>query len=171
MNKLSKALFLGLALSLALTACTGGNNNDSANNNGTQQEQVTVTASTKEMVDSMLTKVEQPMMGEMPEDMVQDMYHLDPGLLEEYTIMTPMMNVKSNEVAILKVKDVADIATVEEAVKQRAADVQQSFQQYLPDQYENAQNYKLVTKGPYVLFVISESADSLVAEFDAFFKA
>ncbi|MNH44254.1 hypothetical protein D3C79_1063640 [compost metagenome] len=60
-----------------------------------------------------------------------------------------------------------DIAAVEEGIKKRAADVQKSFETYLPDQYENAKNYKLETKGSYVLFVISESADQLVAEFNA----
>ena len=36
--------------------------------------------------------------------------------------------------------------------------------------YENAKNYKLITKGNYVLFVISEQADELVTVYDSFFN-
>jgi predicted nucleotidyltransferase len=125
--------------------------------------------STNEMVDKMLEKVEQPMLMELPADQVTAIYHIDPDKLEEYSIRIPMMNVKTNEIAILKVKDAADLAEVEEAVKQRAENVQKQFETYLPDQYENAKNYQLVTKGNYVLFVISEEADELVKVYDGFF--
>ncbi|MCR2804591.1 DUF4358 domain-containing protein [Paenibacillus soyae] len=123
--------------------------------------------STEAIVEAILSKVEQPSFMPVEGDMVKDMYHFDPTLLEQYTIMTPLMNVKTNEIAVLKVKDVKDIPVVEEGVKQRAADVQKMFETYLQDQYENAKNYKLVTKGSYVLFVISESADQIIDEFEA----
>lgn len=126
--------------------------------------------STNEMVDKMLEKVEQPMLMELPADQVKALYHLDPEKLEEYSIRIPMMNVKTNEVAILKVKNADDVPEVEEAVKQRAEDVKKQFETYLPDQYENAKNYQLVTKGNYVLFVISEDADELVKVYDSFFN-
>jgi len=123
-----------------------------------------------EMVNEMLANVEQPMMMEVTGEQVQEVYNIDPEKLEDYAIRIPMMNVKSNEIAILKVKDTADVSAVEEALKQRAETVQQQFETYLPDQYENAKNYKLVTKGNYVLFVISDQADELVTEYDRFFN-
>ncbi len=39
------------------------------------------------------------------------------------------------------------------------------FEQYLPEPYKNAQNYKIAVEGDYVLFLISESADDLVKAF------
>lgn len=155
-------LALTIVLSVVLSACSSGNNNEAA---------VEPNLTAKEMVDQMLTKVEQPSFMEVEENMVEQLYHLNPAVLEDYSIRMPMMNVKSNELAILKVKDAKDIPTIETAVKERAADIQKSFEQYLPDQYENAQNYKLVTKGNYLLFVIADPADqdALVREFDAFF--
>ena len=128
------------------------------------------TLTANEMVDEMLAKVEQPMMMELTGEQVQEVYNIDPEKLADYAIRIPMMNVKSNEIAILKVKDAADVSAVEEALKQRAQTVQQQFETYLPDQYENAKNYKLVTKGNYVLFVISDQADELVTEYDRFFN-
>lgn len=126
--------------------------------------------SAKGIVDAILNKVEQPAQIQIEGDMVKDLYHLDPSILEDYSIMTPLMNVKTNEVAVLKVKDAKDVAAVEEAVKKRAADVQKQFETYLQDQYENAKNFQVVKKGNYVLFVISESADDIVSEFDALVK-
>lgn len=144
---------------LLLTGCS----KDSSN-------QVEPELSTNEMMDKMLEKVEQPMLMELPQNQVKALYHLDPEKLEEYSIRIPMMNVKTNEVAILKVKNADDVPEVEEAVKQRAEDVKKQFETYLPDQYENAKNYQLVTKGNYVLFVISEEADELVKVYDSFFN-
>jgi soluble cytochrome b562 len=118
------------------------------------------------IIEQMTSAVEQPSMITLEPEMVQDLYHLDPALLEDYMIKLPMMNIKTNEIAILKVKDTADLKAVQAAVEQRAADVQKQFEQYLPDQYENAKNYKLIIEGNTILFVISESADELVAAFN-----
>ena len=152
-------LMLTIIGGLLLAACS---------NNEPETVEPTLTAT--EMVNEMLAKVEQPMMMEVTGEQVQEVYNIDPEKLEDYAIRIPMMNVKSNEIAILKVKDAADVSAVEEALKQRAQTVQQQFETYLPDQYENAKNYKLVTKGNYVLFVISDQADELVTEYDRFFN-
>ena len=159
MKKLWMFLMLTIIGGVLLAACS----ND-------EPAVVEPTLSANEMVNEMLAKVEQPMMMELTDEQVQEIYNIDPEKLADYAIRIPMMNVKSNEIAILKVKDVADVPAVEEAVKQRAATVQQQFETYLPDQYENAKNYKLVTKGNYVLFVISDQADALVTEYDRFFN-
>ena len=159
MKKLTMFLMLTIIGGLLLAACS----ND-------EPKVVEPTLSANEMVNEMLSKIEQPMMMELTDEQVQDIYNIDPEKLADYAIRIPMMNVKSNEIAILKVKDVADVPAVEEAVKQRAQTVQQQFETYLPDQYENAKNYKVVTKGNYVLFVISDQADELVTEYDRFFN-
>ena len=159
MKKLWMFLMLTIIGGVLLAACS----ND-------EPAVVEPTLTANEMVDEMLAKIEQPMMMELTGEQVQEVYNIDPEKLADYAIRIPMMNVKSNEIAILKVKDVADVPAVEEAVKQRAQTVQQQFETYLPDQYENAKNYKLVTKGNYVLFVISDQADELVTEYDRFFN-
>lgn len=172
MKKNYFAFLLVIALGLVLTACSGANSNNAANNNtsANKEEQAVSTKTTKEMVDGMLAKLEQPALIEMTGDMVKQMYYIDPALLEQYTIMSPMMNIKTNEIAVFKVKDAKDIAAVEDGIKKRAGDVQKTFETYLQDQYEIAKNYKLVTKGSYVFFVISEQADQFVSEFDTFFE-
>lgn len=164
-------IMLVLAIGLMLTACSTNNANNTNSNNGStnQEEAYQPTETTKEMVDKVLAEIEQPAQIDLESAALNDTYHLDPALLDQFTIKFPMMNVKTNEIALLKVKDAKDIPTVEAAVKQRAADVQKQFESYLPDQYENAKNYKLVTKGNFVLFIISDQADELEKAFETFF--
>lgn len=159
-NKTSLVLTLVMAITLVLSACTG---------NSEKEEPVVSNVPVKEMVDKMLEAIEQPNLMELDEETMKQQYHLDPALLEEYSVRIPMMIVHSNEVSVLKVKEEKDLPAVEEALKQRAADVQKQFEQYLPDQYENAKNYKIVKKGNYVLFVISDEADALIKSFEEFF--
>ncbi|MBB6671538.1 DUF4358 domain-containing protein [Cohnella nanjingensis] len=162
MKKSCAVLLAFLLLSLALSACGGS---------GASHSAAAPKLTAKQMADEMAKQVEQPKLVDLEGDMVKKMYHLDPALLEDYAIRTPLMNVKTNEIAILKVKDAANVPTVEAAVKQRASDVQKQFETYHRDQYENAKNYKLVTKDNYVLFLISENPDALLKAYDSFFVA
>ncbi len=125
---------------------------------------------TKDIVDEMLKQVEQPVLMEMSGEQVKEAYGIDMALLEDYAVHVPLMNVKTNEIAIFKVKKPTDIAAVKKGIETRAENVQKQFEQYLQDQYENAKNYKLVTKGNYVLFLISESADELEKVFNDSFN-
>jgi DNA mismatch repair ATPase MutL len=125
---------------------------------------------TKDIVDEMLKQVEQPSLMEMSGDQVKEAYGIDMALLEDYAVHVPLMNVKTNEIAIFKVKKPTDIAAVKKGIETRAENVQKQFEHYLQDQYENAKNYRLVTKGNYVLFLISESADALEKAFNDSFN-
>ncbi len=163
-GKTFKSILIFLLIGTLLTACSG-NQSGSGDQTGSIDPGITV----EEMVTKLMEVNEQPMLAEMESDLVESLYHLNPELLEEYAIRYPLINIKTNEVAVLKVKDSKDIATVEEAVRQRAEDVQKTFENYLPDQYENAMNYKLVTKGQYIMFAICEDSDKLETTFNDFF--
>lgn len=121
----------------------------------------------EKIISAILEAVEHRPTMELEEEMIEDLYHLDLHWLEDYAIHLPMFNISTNEVAILKVNDVNDIPKVEEAIRQRALDVQKQFEDYLPDQYENAKNYQLVVSGSFILFVIDEkdTADQFVQIF------
>lgn len=160
MKKLQLFLMATIIGGLLLAGCSNGTS---------EPEPVEPEVTANEMVEEMLAEVEQPMLMELPADQVLAIYNIDPQKLEDYAIRIPIMNVKTNEIAILKVKNTADIPEVEEAVKQRAENVKKTFETYLPDQYENAKNYQLITRGNYVLFVISEDADKLIKVYDRFF--
>ncbi|QDQ02163.1 DUF4358 domain-containing protein [Lysinibacillus fusiformis] len=157
--KKTMMLLLTIVLAMVISACAGD-----------KSSTIEVKQSAKEMADQMVEKVEQPAQMELSAEEFRNLYNIDPDKLEDYSVRVPMMNVKTNEIAILKVKDAKDVAEVEAAAKQRAENVMKQFEQYLPDQYENAKNYKLITKGNYVLLVISDSADELIKVYDSFFE-
>ncbi|MGE7091808.1 DUF4358 domain-containing protein [Lysinibacillus sp. NPDC048646] len=157
--KKTMMLLLTIVLAMVISACAGD-----------KSSTIEVKQSAKEMADQMVEKVEQPAQMELSAEELQNLYNIDPEKLEDYSVRVPMMNVKTNEIAILKVKDANDVAEVEAAAKQRAENVIKQFEQYLPEQYENAKNYKLITKGNYVLLVISDSADELIKVYDSFFE-
>lgn len=150
---------LTMVLAMVVSACSG-------------EETTTIepSMSAKEMVDQMLKDIEQPSLEELSEEEMKSLYIIAPSMLEDFSVRIPMMNIKTNEIAIFKVKDANDIPDVEAAVKERAENVMKQFEHYLPDQYENAKNYKIVVKGNYVLFVISDRADELIKVYDGFFE-
>ncbi len=140
-------------------------------NSGGEGTAITATSTPDDMIKAILGKIEQPALVDIEADMIKEMYFFDPAIAEQAIIKTPMMNTKTNEIAIVKVKDAADVAKVEEGMKKRAEAVQKQFETYLPDQYENAKKFKTVAKDNYVLFVISEDADKIVEMFNGFFIA
>lgn len=128
------------------------------------------TPTVKEMVDAMLSKVEEPSLMELGDDQIKDFYNIDPAMLEEYSVRIPLMNVKTNEVSLLKVKNEKDLDAIKEGLRLRAEAVQKQFEHYLQDQYENAKNYRIIVNGNYVLFLITDNADELETAFTSFFN-
>ncbi|WP_253896136.1 DUF4358 domain-containing protein [Solibacillus sp. R5-41] len=159
-------IMLTMVIALVISACSG----DKSSTTEDKTTTIETSHSAKEMTEQMVTEVEQPALMELTAEELTNLYNLDATKLEDFSVRVPMMSVKTNEIAIFKVKDVNDVAEVLAAVKQRAENVMKQFEQYLPDQYENAKNHKIVTKGNYVLFVISEQADKLITVYDRFFE-
>lgn len=108
--------------------------------------------------------VELPSMMELDDTTLKDVYGIDAADLESYVARIPLMNVHATEFFIAKVKD-GKMDTVKEAIAKRQADLVTVWEQYLPEQYELVQNYKLETEGNYVLFCVSAQADEVVGLF------
>lgn len=134
---------------------------------GTEEEtdENTTASSTDKIINEMLSITEQPGLMDQSVEILADYYRIDPEIVDEFTLKTPAINLMANEIAVIKVKDANDIDQVKKGMEQRAEDVQKMFENYLPEPYKNAQNYKIATNGNYVLFIISESADELEKAF------
>ncbi|MFC5404479.1 DUF4358 domain-containing protein [Cohnella soli] len=122
-----------------------------------------------DIVDAMLKAVEQPHLNEMSADQIKESYGIDTSTLASFSVRAPLINIKTNEIAVFEVKNAKSIDAIKKGIVKRAEDVQKMFEHYLPDQYENAKNYKIVVKGNYVLFIISESAADLEKAFTTAF--
>lgn len=125
----------------------------------------TAASSTDKIVNEMIEKFDESGLMDQSLEVLEDFYRIDSEIVDEFTLKTPAFNLIANEIGVIKVKDAKDIELVKTGMEQRAEDVQKMFENYLPGPYKNAQNYKIATKGNYVLFVISENADGLEKAF------
>lgn len=98
---------------------------------------------------------------ELKEDVIKTMFTLDLDKVKEYSITVPFINIKTTEVVILEMKDAKDVADAKTALKKRQADVVKSFENYLQDQKELAQNAVIGSEGNYVYMFIHEEAASM----------
>ena len=116
-----------------------------------------------------ISKLSLPNLTAMDDATLSAMYGINASDLEEYVCMMPLMGVHSTEFFIAKVKD-GKMDTVKAAVEKRQDDLEQQWSQYLPEQLELVKNYKLTTNGNYILFAVSEHADSAVSAFNTYTK-
>lgn len=124
-----------------------------------------------EMIDQMLKEINRPDVIELNAEQIEEFYEVDVDLLEEYSVHVPMLYVRTDEISIVKAKDQKDVEGIEKALRKRAKDVQEQFENEYPDQYEYAKNYIIKTKGRYTLFVISKEADTLLEMYERFFPS
>ncbi|MDR3767153.1 MAG: DUF4358 domain-containing protein [Butyricicoccus sp.] len=99
-------------------------------------------------------------------DDLSSLYGLDSSSVEGFVGKMPMMNVKATEYLVVKAAP-GKTETVKSGMLKRQADLDATWKQYLPEQYELVKNYKLVTKGDYVLFAVGENAQAAVDAFNS----
>ena len=90
-------------------------------------------------------------------------------MVEEAKIIVPLMNVKSNELAGVLAKP-GQVNAVKEALEARQQTVCQTFQQYLPDQYEIAQKGEILVRGNYVFLLMLEDNQGAIEIIDSYLK-
>lgn len=161
MKKKLLGVLLSAVMVLGLAAC-------GEKAEGSAGEEVSVPV--EEIGDKILEELEFGSMIELDDETLMQFYELDASLLEEYDANIPMMNVTTQEYSVFKVKDVKDAETVKNAIDKRAEAVQKSFEQYLPDQYENAKNYYVEANGKYLVFVIHQDSEKAKDIFQGYFK-
>ena len=81
--------------------------------------------------------------------------------VEDYAGKITFVNVSSDNVIAVKAKE-GQIDTVKAGLTKRLEDVQESFEQYLPEQYEKAKKGQILIKGNYAFFlIIGESSETM----------
>lgn len=125
---------------------------------------------TKDIADKIVKDLEFPATLEMAKEQATEFYALDTNLLSEYTIYQAMMNIRSDEVSIFKVKDKKDIEKIKESILKRQEQLTNIWKQYLPDQYEKVQNYIILEKGSYIMYCVSDNQEKAEEIFNNFFK-
>lgn len=130
-----------------------------------------VTVKTVDIMNNISESLDDEMypMVELDEQGVKDKYDIDIERLDDYIIKIPIMNIRTDEIAIVKVKNIRDVEYVKNKFRERVKMVQGTFEDYLQDQYELAKNPLIISKGRYVLMSISERNDDIETIFKSYF--
>lgn len=93
--------------------------------------------------------------------------------LAEYSIYMNMMNIRTDEIGIFKMASADQAAAMQEAIKKHVENKIAGWMPgYMPEEIEKMENYTMITKGNYVMYLIASEADKQIAEeqFNAAFK-
>lgn len=122
-------------------------------------EQASIT--TADIWSHISTQIEFPSMMDGSTDDIASLYGIDSSLLKDYVLKTPMMSVTASEVFIAEVA-AEDMDSVKASITTRKQNLMALWSEYLPEQYQLVSNAKIVTQGNYIIFAVSEEADSIV---------
>ena len=123
------------------------------------------------VVTSITEELTMPMPAQVDDTILKDVFYVDPEDTNSYFGQFAMVNVSSANVIVVEAKGQDQVASIQESLEKRKDDVCNSFEMYLPDQYEIAQNGKIVTKGNYVALLIIENVDRAEEIFNEAFQA
>lgn len=81
-----------------------------------------------------------------------------------------MMNVNADEIFVLEANSAEEVEALKEGLERELAAQTQTWEQYLPDQYEKVKNNVIETNGNFLLYVTFSNPDKIVDAFKASFK-
>lgn len=86
--------------------------------------------------------------------------------LDEGFINQALINIKSDEIIVLKAKDKSNVEALKEALENEKERNMKIWENYLPDQREKVENTIIKTKGNYLLYVTNDYAEKVEEIFD-----
>lgn len=143
---------------------------ESGNSGAVEEKPEEKSIAVKEIADKIMKEIRFGMVGTMGEDQAKEFYALDPSLVSEYVIYHAMINVRSDELAIFKVKDKKDIEKIKAGILKRQEMLNNIWKQYLPDQHEKVKNYIIIEKDNYIMYSISDNQEKAKEIFNSFFS-
>ncbi|MEF9935032.1 MAG: DUF4358 domain-containing protein [Clostridium sp.] len=153
MNKLKKAIASIIIASLGmltLVSCSSGGSDVSLKS---IDESVTKTTDV-----SFLKKVD--------DEVLEQLYGIKKGDVEEYFGYYTPVNVKADEIIVLKAKDEKAAKELLGKVEQRVKNQEQAFERYLPEVYDQIKAHVLKQNGNYVFMVISPDVEKISKTID-----
>lgn len=82
-------------------------------------------------------------------------------------VIAAMMNVNSDEIILLEATDETAAASLKEALEKELAAQKQTWEQYLPDQYEKVKNNQIKQNGNQFIYITYDQPEKIEEIFDA----
>lgn len=120
-------------------------------------------------------KIKQPVtnieeMKEGDSKKLQKLYNINTDEVESFVLYTAPTNIKADEIAAIKVKDMKNVENIKKKISNRVEKKSKSFKDYLPDEYFLIEKHVLKTKDNYILLAISQDADKVEKTFAEILK-
>lgn len=150
---------------LAFAGCSTRNDNSTNTTTTAPTSQGTTTTVKKEenLSAKMLFDKAKAAMGEIPatitldEEMFRELY--GEADVEEFICEIPAMNVHATEICVVKFKKNVSEDEAEKFFEKRQKSLEQTWENYLPDQYEIVKDSQVEVRGPYALYCVGEKAE------------
>ena len=156
-----KNVFIGVVflifILLIMTSCSKEKNNDR-------------NISVKDIDEKIIESIDISNMDMADEERLEKLYDIDIEFLQEFVLYVPKTNIEVNELFVLRAKDKDDIDDTKEKIENRIEEQSDNFRDYLPEEYYLIEKHVLKIKGNYILFAISEEAETIEDIFNQFFK-
>lgn len=156
-----KNVFIGVVflifILLIMTSCSKEKNNDR-------------NISVKDIDEKIIESIDISNMDMADEERLEKLYDIDIEFLQEFVLYVPKTNIEVNELFVLRAKDKDDIDDIKEKIENRIEEQSDNFRDYLPEEYYLIEKHVLNIKGNYILFAISEEAETIEDIFNQFFK-
>ncbi|WP_052245933.1 DUF4358 domain-containing protein [Sporosarcina sp. ZBG7A] len=94
---------------------------------------------------------------------------MNPELFANGTVIAALMNVNADEIIVLEAKDEEQVAELKKSLENELASQVQTWERYLPDQYEKVKNNKIITKGKFLLYVTYTNPEAVEKAFNESF--
>lgn len=158
-NKKFYSIVLLIVTLFSLVSCSSGS--------GGADKDIDIHALCQESMDTGFTAD----MMQLSENKIPTLYPLlDMDKMAAVEINVESSLAAADEMSVFKVNDKADIKMVEDALTARIDALIQSVLNYNPSQVERIENAIRITKGNYVIFVISDDNDAVQKVIDSYFK-
>ncbi|SHJ72616.1 DUF4358 domain-containing protein [Paramaledivibacter caminithermalis] len=88
--------------------------------------------------------------------------------IEQGIGLVQMMNVKSDQIFVLKAADESKVSILKEALEKQKEKQEQIWSTYLPDQYEKVKNNIIKVNGKYLIYITYDNPEKIEEIFDNF---
>lgn len=85
-------------------------------------------------------------------------------------VLAPMMNINSDEIIFLEAKDASHVESLKTTLENELAAQDQTWSEYLPDQYEKVKNNIVKTNGNFLIYITYEHPEKIEEIFDKHFE-
>ena len=147
MKKIISVIMAGILSMSLLTACGGG-------------KEATASYDVNEVLTTITDAVPLAMPGEVTEEYLTIMMGLDMADVANYAGMMAMVNVSADCVVVIEAAE-GKIDTVKAALENTKQSIVNSFELYLPDQFEKANAGRIVVKGNYAVLAIAGDNETI----------